>query len=273
MTRGIKGSPPPCRCSEYRVMASHEIDRRMNFMGLGRPSAGYSAVSGVLRKNAPLALAAFYDKVRAEPEMRRFFRDEGHISAASNAQQRHWDAIIDGRADEDYAASVRTIGRVHARIGLEPRWYIGGYSVILAHLTRAIVERPKKLFANRREHDRITAEAVAELTQRVMLDMDLAISIYLETLQEERDRVQAEHDAAEARQAEVVRALGAALHSLADNDLSATIPDIFPEEYRSLQNDFHAATRALRTAVRAVADSVESLSAGSSQLAVASEDL
>ena len=251
-------------------MASHEIDRRMNFMGLGRPSAGYSAISGLLRQAVPQALAAFYDKVRAEPETRRFFRDEGHITAASNAQQRHWAAIIDGRADEDYAASVRTIGRVHARIGLEPRWYIGGY---LAHLTRAVVERPRKLFANRRVHDRITAEALAELNQRVMLDMDLAISIYLDALQEERDRVQAEHDAAEARQAEVVRALGAALHSLADNDLSVTIPDVFPEEYRSLQNDFHAATRALRTAVRAVADSVESLSAGSSQLAVASEDL
>ncbi|MBD3819796.1 MAG: globin-coupled sensor protein [Brevundimonas diminuta] len=254
-------------------MASHEIDRRMNFMGLGRPSAGYSAISGLLRQAVPQALAAFYDKVRAEPETRRFFRDESHVAAASNAQQRHWAAIIDGRADEDYAASVRTIGRVHARIGLEPRWYIGGYSVILAHLTRAVVERPRKLFANRRAHDRITAEALAELNQRVMLDMDLAISIYLDALQEERDRVQAKHDAAEARQAEVVRALGAALHSLADNDLSVTIPDVFPEEYRSLQNDFHAATRALRTAVRAVADSVESLSAGSSQLAVASEDL
>src|SRR5690606_40831462 len=112
-------------------MASHEIDRRMHFMGLGRPSAGYSAISGLLRRSIPLALAAFYDRVRAEPETRRFFRDEGHVAAASNAQQQHWDAIIEGRADEDYAASVRTICRVHARIGLEPRWYIGGYSILL----------------------------------------------------------------------------------------------------------------------------------------------
>ena len=254
-------------------MASHEIDRRMHFMGLGRPSAGYSAISGLLRRSIPLALAAFYDRARAEPETRRFFRDEGHVAAASNAQQQHWDAIIEGRADEDYAASVRTIGRVHARIGLEPRWYIGGYSILLAHLTRAIIERPRKLFANRREHDRITAEAVAELNQRVMLDMDLAISIYLDVLQEQRDKVQAAHDEAEARQTEVVRALGAALHDLAENDLSTTIPGVFPEQYRSLQNDFHAATRALRTAVRAVSDSVQSLSAGSNQLATASEDL
>ena len=30
---------------------------------------------------------------------------------------------------------VRTIGMVHNRIGLEPRWYIGGYALVLSHLT------------------------------------------------------------------------------------------------------------------------------------------
>ena len=241
-------------------MAGENIGHRMGFMGLGQASSGYRAMGPLLRRETPLALAAFYDRVRAEPTTRRFFREESHIAAASKAQERHWDAIIDGRADADYARSVRTIGHVHARIGLEPRWYIGGYSVILAHLTRAIAASPRKFWANRREHDRVTAEAIAELTQRVMLDMDLAISIYLDVLQEERDRVKAAHDEAEARQTEVVRALGAALAELAENDLSTTIPGVFPEQYRSLQNDFHAATRALRTAVRAVADSVESTS-------------
>lgn len=254
-------------------MSGENIDHRMNFMGLGAASASYRAMGPLLRRETPAALAAFYNRVRAEPTTRRFFKDETHISAASKAQQRHWDAIIDGRADADYAASVRTIGHVHARIGLEPRWYIGGYSVILAHLVRAITERPRKFWANRREHDRVTAEAIAELTQRVMLDMDLAISIYLDVLQSQRDKVQAEHAAAQAVQATVVRTLGEALHDLAGNDLSVVLPDVFPGEYQGLKDDFHAATRALRTTVQAVADSVQGLSAGSSQLATASEDL
>jgi methyl-accepting chemotaxis protein len=254
-------------------MPGENVEHRMSFMGLSQPSAGYRAMASLLRRETPAALAAFYDRVRAEPETRRFFKDETHIQAASQAQERHWDAIIDGRADAAYAASVRSIGHVHARIGLEPRWYIGGYSVILAHLTRAIAQRPRKFWANKREHDRITAEAIAELNQRVMLDMDLAISIYLDVLQAQRDKVQAEMDAAQAVQTRVVGALGSALHDLASNDLTVAITETFPQEYRSLQTDFHAATGALRTAVRAVADSVQSLSAGSSQLAVASEDL
>jgi len=254
-------------------MSVDVLEHRMNFMGLGQASAGYRAMAPIVQAALPKALDAFYDRVRAEPATRRFFQNEGHISAAHSAQQDHWRAIIEGRADENYAESVRRIGRVHARIGLEPRWYIGGYSVVLAYLTRAIAERPRKLFANKKAHDAITAEAIAELSQRVMLDMDMAISIYLETLDEARKRAQQAQAEAEARQTQVVAALGQALHALADNDLTTTIAETFPEEYRSLQHDFHAATRALRTAVRAVADSVESLSAGSSQLAVASEDL
>ncbi len=253
-------------------MANEGIDRRLEFMGLGPASPGYRAVAPLLKQVLPQALDAFYDRVRQAPETRRFFRDEGHIATAHEAQQRHWAAIIEGRADGDYAASVRVIGRVHARIGLEPRWYIGGYSVILAHLTRAIIGRPRRLFAGR-AHDQATAEAIGELTQRVMLDMDLAISIYLDALQEARDEARAAREAVEARQNEVVQALGEALHALAGNDLSVSIPGAFPPEYRSLQDDFHAATGALRRAVRAVADSVGSLSAGSGQLAVASEDL
>jgi len=30
---------------------------------------------------------------------------------------------------------VKTIGLIHNKIGLEPRWYIGGYNFVLSHLT------------------------------------------------------------------------------------------------------------------------------------------
>lgn len=254
-------------------MSVLDLERRMAFMRLTHPSPAYAAVAPVVRDALPGALGAFYDQVRRFPETAAFFRDEAHIGAARAAQIRHWNAIIEGRADADYAASVRTIGRVHARIGLEPRWYIGGYSVVLAELTRAVAARPRPRFRAAARHDAETAEALAELNQRVMLDMELAVSVYLEVLQEERDRARAIQQEAQARQAEVVFALGAALKHLADGDLAVTIDRAFAEDYRSLRDDFHAATGALRSAVGAVAASVAGLSAGSSELASASDDL
>jgi methyl-accepting chemotaxis protein len=244
----------------------------MAFMRLAEPSAAYRAVEPILREALPGALTRFYGQIEQTPEVRRFFSGPGHMQAAQAAQARHWDALIRGRPDADYAASVRTIGQVHARIGLEPRWYIGGYSLILAELVKAVAARPRKRFAGA-AHEAQTAEAVAELTQRVLLDMDLAISIYLEALQAERDRVAVEQQEAEARQARVVTALGAALKALAAGDLSVSIDQPFPGEYSSLRDDFHTAVGALEAAMSGVVESAAALSSASAQLASASDDL
>ena len=45
----------------------------------------------------------------------------------------------DGSFDAGYGAAVRAIGKTHARIGLEPRWYIGGYSLVVDQLIDAVV--------------------------------------------------------------------------------------------------------------------------------------
>ncbi|MBA4805402.1 MAG: globin-coupled sensor protein [Brevundimonas sp.] len=253
-------------------MSGHELERRAAFMGLSEPSPSYRAVSDVLREAVPVGLDAFYARVREYPETRRFFRDDQHMSAASAAQRKHWDAIIDGRLDHGYATSVRTIGEIHARIGLEPRWYIGGYSVLLAHLVERVANRRRSRFAGA-EHDRITAEAIAELTQRVMLDMDLAISIYLEVLAAERDRSEAARAEAEARQTRVVSIVGKSLAGLAQGDLVSCIDDDFPEEYRGLRNDFNAAVGALRQAMSRVAENAGVIRSGSDEISQASDDL
>lgn len=250
-----------------------DLERRLAFMRLSQPSPAYVAVASVIREALPRALDAFYDQARRFPETAGFFRDEAHIGAARAAQVRHWGAIIEGRIDADYAASVRAIGRTHAKIGLEPRWYIGAYSIILAELSRAVLNRPRTRFQNLRRHEAESADALAELGQRVMLDMELALSIYQEILQDERDRALIVQQQAQARQADVVTALGGALRRLAQGDLAVGIDQEFAEDYRSLKNDFLVATGALHDAVRAVADSVTGLSAGSSQLASASDDL
>jgi methyl-accepting chemotaxis protein len=248
------------------------IDQRAAFAGLSSRSRGYAALGPVIRSAVPKALDAFYDRVRATPETRRFFQHEEHIQGARSAQIGHWDAIVEGRADDDYAAAVTRIGLTHARIGLEPRWYIGAYGVVLAELIRAVLNRPRPRLS-RAAHDRDTAEGLAELSQRVMLDMDLAISTYLEALQVERDRAAAAKAEAEERQARVVAALGQALKTLAAGDLTVALQDDFPPEYRALRDDFNAAADSLRHAFGAVAESVASVRTGSEELAAASDDL
>lgn len=66
------------------------------------------------------------------------FADRSQMRRARDAQVKHWDAIAAAEFGEHYVQAVTRVGEVHHRLGLEPRWYIGGYSFILSHLLKAI---------------------------------------------------------------------------------------------------------------------------------------
>ena len=109
------------------------------------------------------------------------------MAHAKSAQFDHWMRLFSGRFDEEYFTSVKKIGLTHSRIGLEPRWYIGGYTFTLNMLIEA---------ATRHHRNRMRPEAarlkmvslLRAINQAVMLDMDLAISVYLEENQATHDR-------------------------------------------------------------------------------------
>ncbi|WP_445945064.1 protoglobin domain-containing protein [Rhizobium sp. CB3060] len=131
----------------------------------------------------PRGLDKFYAELRRTPEVKRFFSSDEHIARAKGAQLGHWENISNGNLNEDYVGKVRTIGKVHAQIGLEPQWYIGGYAIVLDHLiSRAVEESLPRggLFSKGAMKPSKFGKALASLVKAVMLDMDLAISVYID---------------------------------------------------------------------------------------------
>ncbi len=128
----------------------------------------------------PEIMEGFYGHMRGWPKLVAMF-NEGDVAMkrAAKAQVTHWQRLFSGRFDDDYVTSVRRIGLRHARIGLEPRFYIGGYAFILTRLYGVACHLYGSRLRPRAAQDR-TARLMRALTQAVMLDMDLAISIYLE---------------------------------------------------------------------------------------------
>jgi len=131
----------------------------------------------VVEPRLPEMLEAFYAHVTSEPKLARMLGD--NIPRLKGAQGRHWAHLFDGQFSDSYMQSVRTIGRIHNKIGLEPRWYIGGYNFVLGHLTALAVRTyrwtPGKLSA-----------VLTAVTSAVMLDMDIAISVYQDEMLAER---------------------------------------------------------------------------------------
>lgn len=172
-----------------------DISERLGFMKLDH-AAGQSLkeISGIVGNALPGILDEFYTHVRTWPQVARHFGGDSVMNMAKNKQVEHWSIILRGDFSQDYVTSVRRIGQTHARIGLEPRWYIAGYSFIMERVIALIARHcHAKVFPPgmklRLPADRAKADAeFAALNARysgafmraALLDMDFAISIYLE---------------------------------------------------------------------------------------------
>ena len=238
-----------------------EIHKRLAFMQLD--AEGQKAIrrlQSIVDRELPHGLDKFYSQLRQTPEVKRFFSSDDHMSRAKGAQQGHWTNISAGNFNEDYVRKVRTIGTIHAQIGLEPRWYLGGYAIILDHLIKAAVAEsfPKGgMFAKKT----ITAEefgvALGSLVKAVLLDMDLSISVYIDQAEEAKKIAQAEVIASE--QGLVNASFGKAMNAIATKDLSYRITDDLPAAYHELRDNFNHALEQL-------AETIGNIDAGASQI-------
>eukprot|EP01035_Chromulina_nebulosa_P059468 gene59468-81398_t len=172
----------PCR-SKVRDAAmadDYALGERLDFMKLDASSRdAIRTLRPLIEREIKPALDVFYAQVKSFPETRKFFSSESHIAGAADRQQQHWSIIAAADYGENYVRGVRTIGQVHARIGLEPRWYIGGYNALMSGLVDAIATRmPFGRFDSSAKKKRAVFQTA--IVKASMLDMDLAISVYIE---------------------------------------------------------------------------------------------
>jgi len=164
------------------VMAG-EIDDRLRFTMLGERERE------LLRAAKPMVVQAldgildrFYRHVLQTPATAGFFNAPGRLEHAKAAQKRHWERLFGGEFDDAYLHSVTEIGKAHHRIGLEPRYYLGAYAIVLSELARVLLGERKSRFLGGR--DETIADQLGAVTRAVMLDTELVIDVYLNAKQE-----------------------------------------------------------------------------------------
>ena len=255
-------------------MTDSGMNGRLEFMQVGPETRQtLRAARPLIAEALPAALDHFYAQVRRTPQARVHFRDDGHITKAQNAQLRHWQTIAEAEFSNDYAKGVQVIGDVHARIGLEPRWYIGGYALVLEQLVRAAVaEKALRGFGAKAKTAEL-ADTVSALIKGAMLDMSLVLDVYFEAAEADRAKAEAEKAEAAAEQAQVVQTLARALSGLAQGDLTSRIDRPLAGDYAKLGADFDGAVGALHDAIDSVVASVQAVTATVSQLKASGEDL
>ena len=252
------------------------LQDRLSFIKIdGKAQATLLKAQDTIQKALPGSLDAFYDQIRRFPDVAKFFSNESHISGAKNAQAQHWSHISSGRFDRTYVDSVQRIGATHARIGLEPRWYIGGYALVLEGLVGAIImdHEAKRRRWGKSDGGVELGATVGAVVKAALLDMDFVISIYLEaaeTARKEADDLRAE---AEELQEIVVEETARALSRLADGDLTARITEDFAGDYRKLKDDFNSAIERLESSMTEISSNTAAMRSGAGEISQAADDL
>jgi rsbT co-antagonist protein RsbR len=156
----------------------HELESRRAFFELGDDDlARLASLRPLAEKWTDAVVDEFYVLLLGHPETKKFFPDEATVRQVKRAQRDYFMGLFSGRCDLAYVEDRLRVGAAHERIGLSPKWYLGGYRKYLQLL-----------------HDRLFAElsvaeasaAYASVLKIVSFDKALAIDTYvaanLETL-------------------------------------------------------------------------------------------
>ena len=126
----------------------------------------------VMEANVDRIVAEFYEHLLTFSGPRKFFADAQAIARVKGMQRDYLLGLCLGEFDEEYFERRLQIGVVHERIGLLPKWYIGGYS----HFQELIF--PLVAQQHRYRPQRMVATIVA-LIKIMSLDQQLAIDTYI----------------------------------------------------------------------------------------------
>jgi len=158
--------------------ANFDITDRLQFLNIdGEIRAALIAAGPSLAEALPKVLDEFYVHIQRWPQLAEMLVSEANVARLKRAQSEHWRKLFSAQFDTLYMESVRTIGRVHSRIGLSPQYYIGGYTFIYNRLLSHMPAKTAHRWGRRSDSAGLTARA---LGSAIMLDIELVIGVYTE---------------------------------------------------------------------------------------------
>jgi rsbT co-antagonist protein RsbR len=113
---------------------------------------------------------AFYVWLRQQPEYEQFFHDEQLLNRVIGMQNAYWCTLFDAKLDEAYMRDRRSVGEIHARIGLPLPVYFAAMNTMLELFATAIGE--SKMAAEDR------AETYRALNKMVQMDTSIVVETY-----------------------------------------------------------------------------------------------
>ncbi|MBK8177159.1 MAG: PilZ domain-containing protein [Rhodospirillales bacterium] len=154
-------------------------DERLAFLRLDTAARKtLNQIQPKLLKDLPAVTDALYEHLQKWPALKPLLAGSEKIAQLKAAQTSHWKHLFSGQFDPAYFERTLTVGRVHEKIGLEPRWYMGAYCFMLEHLLISVL--PAKA------QDAKVRQTVEAILRAAFLDMDMSVAAYVKNAESGR---------------------------------------------------------------------------------------
>lgn len=159
---------------KFQIDAREQLQRKQFIELDERDIARLKKLLPLVEKHVDEIVDGFYLQMFKFEEARSYFKDERMLQGVKNAQRDYLLDLFRGNYDEAYFEKRLQIGVVHERIGLTPKWYIGGNSIfaglIISLILRGFGSSRGKL------------AAIKAVIKIMNLDQQLIIDTYIGSL-------------------------------------------------------------------------------------------
>ena len=209
---------------------------RKNFVSFGEEDVrALKALQPLIRRHADAIVGRFYANIERFDDLLNLIKHAGSsIERLKETQKQYLLGMFDGEYGDAYFEQRLKIGLIHNRIGLTPRWYLGGYSMYSQHIVPLIL-RHYRWNAWQRE------AALLAVNKIISIDSQLAMDSYIHWLMDDLGKVSMSRDELEARLSKYREFIG----DVAGGDLSKRILVEGDDDLAHLGANLNAMTKSL----------------------------
>ena len=157
----------------YNEVPLAEWERRKEFVNFTKEDVKIlKSLHKINEKYADEILDELYARFLKFEETKAFFNNQDTLNRVKSLQKEYFLGLTRGEYSQEYLSNRLLIGRVHRHIGLEPRWYMGAYSIYMQLVFKLIAK----------EHQgqlEMVQKSYLALMKIFTLDKELAMTAYI----------------------------------------------------------------------------------------------
>ena len=238
----------------------YDLEKRLEYLRIDEATKkSMRDFYGAVKSETPDFIAEFYQYLSGFEETKKILSGHSDIKALTAGQVDHWDKLFSGDYDTAYIDRALSVGKVHEVIGLTPRWYLGGYFLILEKMICAFLQQ------NGVKSPQVS-DQIGAMLRAVCLDIDLAMMAFIEN-----SELRSIHEQLLQISDDILTEADETIQSVSDQtDLMQTNVQMLSEAQIELEKQVNLADASLTHTVQAihtVATATEELDASSQSIA------